>query len=360
MSDVADKLRNEDNGTYYSSSLVVVTFLHRRNISNRSNSKSDGDSNSSKIDHNNDDDVNDDDHEKLISILISKTNCLLELTSSPSRIDSSYLLYPNIQDSITSIHQNIRTFPMGIIIDHHSYKQQQFTDMVNNVRCTLALDSKRPTVHRRFYHDIDKCTIVQELEQIIYEALTTTNKDVAAMDTTIHSNNNINNSNNIHWYIYCNRYIRILEYDQSGIGLAPHTDGTKVCDTTHRKSTHTLLFYLCDCNIGGETVIMDSSHDGWSKQSKVIVPPDRIYQLPISLNTTDPSSNNTNIQHHSYYHQSLDVSYGCTMTHVCLGISPKRGRIFVFPHEWPHAGAICTSIPKIMLRAEITIQYSFP
>ena len=40
---------------------------------------------------------------------------------------------------------------------------------------------------------------------------------------------------------------------------------------------------------------------------------------------------------------------------VVVGIAPLRGRIFLFPHATPHAGAACVSVPKVMLRAEVAI-----
>lgn len=46
--------------------------------------------------------------------------------------------------------------------------------------------------------------------------------------------------------------------------------GTKTCEDTSRKSSHTLLLFLSDCHIGGCTVVMDGKGD-WSKQSNLIV-----------------------------------------------------------------------------------------
>mmetsp|Transcript_5881 Transcript_5881/g.13717 ORF Transcript_5881/g.13717 Transcript_5881/m.13717 type:complete len:95 (+) Transcript_5881:758-1042(+) len=41
--------------------------------------------------------------------------------------------------------------------------------------------------------------------------------------------------------------------------------------------------------------------------------------------------------------------------HVSVGVQPVRGRILIFPHHWAHAGAMCRSVPKIALRAELAI-----
>jgi hypothetical protein len=34
-------------------------------------------------------------------------------------------------------------------------------------------------------------------------------------------------------------------------------------------------------------------------------------------------------------------------------ISPSRNLVLIFPHEWPHAGGLVTTYPKITLRGEL-------
>jgi hypothetical protein len=256
----------------------------------------------------------------------------------------------NEQKGFDSSSLHFRPFGLGLVLDNHC-PSDWITETVEDIRLRLPLDSKRPTVSRRFYHDIDG-VIVHELERLVYGAL------VGSSILTVHEPASASNTRGIfekiacssgtetYLRIYCNPYVRILEYDTVGCGLAPHTDGTKVCDTTRYKSTHTLLLYLSDCKKGGETAIMLKDHDSWSKCSQVIVPLDRVYKL---------SGDGLGIHHRN----TIDVTYGCTSSNVCLGVSPIVGRIFLFPHEWPHAGAICENVPKIMLRAEMTIQYAF-
>jgi hypothetical protein len=422
-----------------SSSIIIVTFLHQnhRTDRNRSRKKHVNDIKTAqynKKDHNNnDDEENNRYHKDLMSFFLpvfsqnnntSKLRIPIDSASTPIQTPSH--TYPNITSTSTSTLQqqqqqqtasssssstSINTFPMGLIIDHHNnnnnnnsychHQHQQLIDTINHIRSTLPLDSKRPTVNRRFYHDTD-LRIVQHLERIVYDALTSLSTPTSTTSVSIHDDVNHDNSiirnqqtktKKIHYTIYCNRYLRILEYNTSGIGLPPHTDGIKICDTTQHHSTHTLLFYLSNCRSGGETVIMmnPNSNNGSNthknknqsqQQTSVIVPSDRIYQLPISLNIDQRANTNTNMnmntttsaneqqqkhehererepQSNTYYHHCIDVSHGWNETNICLGISPKIGRIVLFPHTWTHAGAICTSIPKIMLRAEMTIQYSF-
>ena len=40
---------------------------------------------------------------------------------------------------------------------------------------------------------------------------------------------------------------------------------------------------------------------------------------------------------------------------VLVGVAPHQGRLFLFPHKSPHAGAACIQVPKIMLRAELVL-----
>ena len=300
--------------------------------------------------------------EKLLSILLrQKSN---QSTNKHGAANYDYeTKYRHYLERTNDFH----TFNMGMIIDDSNENNNscndisvslttpilQLTNLMDSIRLTLPLDSKRPTVNRRFYHDQENIetghtTIVHEIEKIVYHALINASPfneistGIDASISTFDSTKTKQNDDIVEWFVYCNRYLRILEYDIVGekkLGLSPHTDGIKICEQRQLKSTHTLLLYLTDCTMGGETVIMDPSTHHWSKHDQVVVPPDRIYQ---------PGGE-------TFRNVGQD---GCPTTHVALGISPQRGRIFLFPHPWPHAGALVDgTIPKIMLRAEITIQY---
>jgi hypothetical protein len=38
---------------------------------------------------------------------------------------------------------------------------------------------------------------------------------------------------------------------------------------------------------------------------------------------------------------------------VLSACSPVRGRLFIFPHDCPHAGRPVVSVPKLLLRGEL-------
>jgi hypothetical protein len=235
-------------------------------------------------------------------------------------------------NKISSTPSAFSSFPYkyGLVLDNAC--TAQWLNTVQATRLSLPLDSKRPTVDRRFFCDNSHERIIAGgIEQIVAQGL----MKRAGGD---------NESKQGSFSVHCNRYTRILEYRQVGAGLPPHTDGTKVCEDTGLKSTHTLLLFLSDCAHGGETVIMDGK-DGWSKYEKVVVNKDRVFRHGRNAQTRDGDGGSSMI---------MDVSDG-DEANVSVGVTPRIGRIVLFPHEWPHAGAVCVSLPKIMLRAEVTI-----
>ena len=102
-------------------------------------------------------------------------------------------------------------------------------DWIDQFRRSLPLDSKRPTVDRRFFESLHMANLLEKPIQDILET------SVSVL-----------------------RYQRFLEYDRLGGHMDPHTDGTKVCDYTRVTSTHTLLLYLTDCQEGGETLLLSN------------------------------------------------------------------------------------------------------
>ncbi|CAJ1967336.1 unnamed protein product [Cylindrotheca closterium] len=150
---------------------------------------------------------------------------------------------------------------------------------IDAFRETLELNSKRPTVDRRFFAD-----------EIGTRPMATALEDAL-------------NSMMISGKFHVFQYQRFLEYRKEGASLDPHTDGTKICDNTNYKSTHTLLLYLSDCKEGGETLILNQ------------------------------------------------CSWDAT---VLYPTKPQRGRILLFPHACPHAGNVVKDVPKICLRAEVS------
>ena len=215
------------------------------------------------------------------------------------------------------VNEDDHQFRHGLVIDDAC--PSEWIQKVQEIRLSLPLNSKRPTVDRRFFRDDDRY-ITAMIEGIVANALESHGYRHGSFD------------------IYCNKYLRILEYNRKGAELLPHTDGTKTCEDTSRKSSHTLLLFLSDCHIGGCTVIMDGKGD-WSKQSNLIVREECLF--------SHDDANGQPGQQQLRSNRNVD--------HITLGVQPQCSRIFLFPHKWPHAGEMCDSIPKIALRAELTL-----
>lgn len=98
-------------------------------------------------------------------------------------------------------------------------------------------------------------------------------------------------------------FMRFLLYAEAGGGLPPHMDLSRT-DVRGRHSRCTFILYLTDCASGGETVLLE-----------------RLVQ---------PSA-------------------------VLASVTPRRGRLLVFPHACPHMAAevVAHGLPKILLRGEM-------
>lgn len=100
-------------------------------------------------------------------------------------------------------------------------------------------------------------------------------------------------------------HMRYLCYQMVGGSLAPHVDLSRTdTQVTHRVSTHTFILYLSHCTHGGETVFLDTVKENY---------------------------------------QDL----------YC--VSPKRGRLLLFPHYYPHRGEVVNETPKLLLRGEMIL-----
>jgi hypothetical protein len=197
---------------------------------------------------------------------------------------------------------------------------------IDNFRCSLPLNSKRPTVDRRFFadgpealgEDIASQSFPIDSKRPIARTLE------VAMERSIFAgpndgSSNQPNSSRLRCHVF--RYQRFLEYTKVGSQLDPHTDGNKVCDDTQLTSTHTLLLYLTDCSEGGETLVMT-----------------RCAREILTTGSTNDGTLNGEID-----------------DPVLHATHPRRGRILIFPHSTPHAGAKVVSVPKICLRAEVAL-----
>ncbi len=99
-------------------------------------------------------------------------------------------------------------------------------------------------------------------------------------------------------------HMRFLDYSIVGTTLNPHVDICRVDPCSGVRSTHTFIVYLNDCDEGGETCLLED----------------------------------------------LSNSSG-----ILASISPKRGRLLLFPHNCPHEGKEVLTVPKLLLRGEVRL-----
>lgn len=252
----------------------------------------------------------------------------------------------------------------------------EFMSFVDEFRLSLPLDDKRPTVKRRFFSSAQSCPSIREgLTKGIESALlqyggsssesgrittqsagsTPLPKSISAYendekdDEATSTNSSLDTQLNglqVDEKIYTASpcfvkeasilrvhilaYMRFLEYDTVGGRLDPHTDGNKVCEDTQLQSTHTMLLYLRDCKRGGETVLLEpAATTGNLKQAG----------SKSKINTTKLDTAGS---------QQRDPR-------IVEAVQPQYGRILLFPHPILHEGAPVVDVPKLCLRAEVTL-----
>lgn len=106
--------------------------------------------------------------------------------------------------------------------------------------------------------------------------------------------------------VFVHPSMRFLCYQDSGTVLAPHVDLSRTDPKTGQRSTHSFLCYLTDCLDGGETVLLRA--------------------------LTGPECGE----------------------HVA-SVSPRTGRLLLFPHSCPHEGVEVVDVPKLLIRGEVYI-----
>ena len=199
-----------------------------------------------------------------------------------------------------------------------------FLDMVDEFRNSLPLDDKRPTVKRRFFSSAKQCPAIRQgLMEAIQNAITDTKPikcsdlspclelhDETGKQSTLCIHKDGITNPNLPLQVQVLAYMRFLEYDQVGGHLDAHTDGNKVCEDTGLSSTHTMLLYLSDCHVGGETILF-------------------------SPTTASKGSSSTRV--------------------VVEAVQPRLGRVLLFPHATWHEGAPTVDVPKLCLRAELAL-----
>jgi hypothetical protein len=101
-------------------------------------------------------------------------------------------------------------------------------------------------------------------------------------------------------------FLRFLIYSKTGSVLVPHVDLCRVDHASGCRSTHTFIVYLTSNDNSGETSLLG------------------------------------------------DVS-GEGRCQILARVTPKRGRLLLFPHACPHEGNKVVDVPKIILRGEVML-----
>ena len=99
-------------------------------------------------------------------------------------------------------------------------------------------------------------------------------------------------------------HMRFLVYAEAGGGLPPHVDLSRTRRSDDKTSKCTFLLYLTDCDVGGKTVLLER------------------LQQPCE---------------------------------VLAAVTPRRGRLLLFPHICPHRAdeVLQEGLPKLLLRGEM-------
>ena len=169
-------------------------------------------------------------------------------------------------------------------------------------------------------------------------------------------------------------WMRFLEYTEPNGSLGPHTDALIRCKETNVWSTHTLLLFCSDCDVGGETTLLPEDAKATRlrkrKLQKAMSAAAEVKSAIANINTSsdDGSSSSINNEKNSAsrlerlqttlhsIEQNIAAMNEESATKQAFPVKPKCGRIFFFPHECPHEGRPTVSVPKIFLRAELILK----
>lgn len=155
-------------------------------------------------------------------------------------------------------------------------------------------------------------------------------------------------------------YMRFLEYSEPNGALGPHTDALIRCKETQVWSTHTLLVFCSDCEVGGETTLLPEDPKAVRIQNNNVLKARRVVEeLQAAIARIGATTNNVdNAARLDRLHVALEAAQSRAVDlppKPSFPVKPRRGRVFFFPHECPHEGRPTVSVPKIFLRAELII-----
>ena len=146
--------------------------------------------------------------------------------------------------------------------------------------------------------------------------------------------------------------MRFLCYEEKGGDMQPHVDLSKRDVEGGTASTHTFILHLRDCEEGGETVLLQTLKRPKSDATGGVE----------SVGSSRGGGSSSLSGGGGGGKEAADAADaavgegGEDGSWIMASVSPRRGRLLVFPHNCPHAGLPVTCVPKLFLRGELILR----
>ena len=261
---------------------------------------------------------------------------------------------------------------LGNVGDHTGYVldnalSSDYMSKLQNLRTSLPIDKekKKTAAARRFLCAED------ELEWIRVGLVAAIRKGLSESDEESFFCGENNDPDNEEIIIRVLPWMRFLEYTTPNGSLGPHTDALIRCKETDIWSTHTLLVFCSDCEMGGETTLLpEDAKTTRLRKKKLQKANDAAAEVRSAMarintscdsqeNSADDGSNEKKLARLQTTLQTIEANIATMNKEAakpCFPVKPKCGRILFFPHECPHEGRPTVSVPKIFLRAELILK----
>ena len=270
---------------------------------------------------------------------------------------------------------------LGNVGDHTGYVLDNalpscYMSKLQNLRTSLPIDKekKKTAAARRFLCAEDefewiRVGLVAAIRQGLLEK---TNDEESSL---------FNSGDDDEFIVRVLPWMRFLEYTTPNGSLGPHTDALIRCKETDIWSTHTLLVFCSDCEVGGETTLLpEDAKTTRVKKKKMQKAMDAVGEVNAAMARINTSSFDCDGQQNNSADDDNDSSnekksakldrlqttlqtieeniaiMSKELAKPCFPVKPKCGRILFFPHECPHEGRPTVSVPKIFLRAELILK----
>ena len=264
---------------------------------------------------------------------------------------------------------------LGNVGDHTGYVldnalSSDYMSKLQNLRTSLPIDKekKKTAAARRFLCAED------ELEWIRVGLVEAIRQGLLESDEELTFSGGDNDHGN-ELIIRVLPWMRFLEYTTPNGSLGPHTDALIRCKETDIWSTHTLLVFCSDCEVGGETTLLpEDAKTTRLRNKKLQKARDAAAEVRLAIgridtlcdsqqNSADDDGNNeaklSKLGRLQTTLQTIEANISTMNKEAakpCFPVKPKCGRILFFPHECPHEGRPTVSVPKIFLRAELILK----